>query len=176
MLATAVASLLFAIVILSHHHHQEFPARVLHNGSMVLTASSNLSTQEKGGTAAFNGNKEKISFKLTFLTDVEEEFDLPDLLKAAAEILGSGKFGSSYKATLTGGKVIVVKRFKEMNNVSKEEFYRHIKKLGRLRHPNIQPIVAFYYRKDEKLLVSDFVDNISLSFQLHGMFFLFILL
>ncbi|PWA52914.1 protein kinase-like domain-containing protein [Artemisia annua] len=168
VLATAVASLLFAIVILSRHHHQEFPAGVLHNGSMVLTASSNLRTQEKGGTAAFNGNKEKISFKLTFLTDVEEEFDLPDLLKAAAEILGSGRFGSSYKAALTGGKVIVVKRFKEMNNVSKEEFYRHIKKLGRLRHPNIQPIVAFYYRKDEKLLVSDFVDNISLSLQLHG--------
>lgn len=168
VVATAVAALIFAVVILSRRHHQEFPAGVLNNGSIVITSSPNLSTQEKGESSAQNVNKADLSMKLTFLTDEEHMFDLADLLKASAEILGSGMFGSSYKTALADGKVMVVKRFKQMNNLGKGEFYEHMKRLGKLRHPHVQPILAFYYRKDEKLLVSDYVDNLSLSLHLHG--------
>ncbi|KAK2659256.1 hypothetical protein Ddye_005789 [Dipteronia dyeriana] len=43
-----------------------------------------------------------------------------------------------------------------------------MRKLGSLSHPNLLPLVAFYYRKEEKLLVSDFVPNGSLASHLHG--------
>ncbi|KAA8535865.1 hypothetical protein F0562_030815 [Nyssa sinensis] len=43
-----------------------------------------------------------------------------------------------------------------------------MRRLGRLRHPNLLPLVAFYYRKEEKLLVSDYVDKVSLAVFLHG--------
>nr|XP_043622275.1 pollen receptor-like kinase 4 [Erigeron canadensis] len=166
--AIAVAAVIVAVIILIHHRNHEIPAGFPNNSSMVLAESANLSTQERGETSTQSGNQKNISIKLTFLTDDEERFDLTDLLKASAEILGSGMFGSTYKTALINGKVMVVKRFKQMNNLGKDEFYVHMKKLGRLRHPNIQPIIAFYYRKDEKLLVSEYVDNISLSFHLHG--------
>lgn len=172
VVATALAAVVYAVIILSRRHHQELPAGYPHNGS-ILTASANLSTQEKGETSAQNGNKVDVTMKLTFLTDDEHRFELTDLLKASAEILRGGMFGSSYKTALKDGKVMVVKRFKQMNNLGKEEFCDHIKRLGRLRHPNIQPIVAFYYRKDEKLLVSEYVENISLSYHLHGMLLFF---
>ncbi|KAJ6958646.1 pollen receptor-like kinase 1 [Populus alba x Populus x berolinensis] len=108
--------------------------------------------------------------KLSFVRDDREKFDLPDLLKASAEILGSGCFGSSYKAALSSGTMMVVKRFKQMNNVGKEEFQEHMRRLGRLKHSNLLPLVAYYYRKEEKLLITDFVEKGSLAVHLHGMF------
>ncbi|KAM3322770.1 pollen receptor-like kinase 4 [Capsicum chacoense] len=106
--------------------------------------------------------------KLYFVRRDREKFDLEDLLRAPAEVLGSGSFGSSYKADLPIGKPIVVRRFRQMNNVGKEDFHEHMRRLGKLSHPNVLPLVAFYYRKEEKLLVTDFVDNGSLASHLHG--------
>ncbi|GKV20460.1 hypothetical protein SLEP1_g30583 [Rubroshorea leprosula] len=106
--------------------------------------------------------------KLSFVRDDREKFELPDLLKASAEILGSGCFGASYKAAPTTGSAMVVKRFKKMNNVGREEFHEHMRRIGRLNHPNLLPLVAYYYRKEEKLLVTDFVHNGSLAVHLHG--------
>ncbi|KAJ6296462.1 hypothetical protein OIU78_024338 [Salix suchowensis] len=106
--------------------------------------------------------------KLSFVRDDRERFDLPDLLKASAEILGSGCFGSSYKAALSSGRMMVVKRFKQMNNVGREDFQEHMRRLGRLKHSNLLPLVAYYYRKEEKLLITDFVEKGSLAVHLHG--------
>ncbi|KAJ7952084.1 putative Receptor protein kinase [Quillaja saponaria] len=106
--------------------------------------------------------------KLAFLRDDRERFDLQDLLRASAEILGSATFGSSYKAGVADGQTVVVKRYKKMNNVGREEFHEHMGRLGCLNHPNLLPYVAYYYRKEEKLLLSDFVENGCLASQLHG--------
>ncbi|KAK3211373.1 hypothetical protein Dsin_016079 [Dipteronia sinensis] len=106
--------------------------------------------------------------KLIFVRDDRERFDLQDLLRASAEVLGSGSFGSTYKAVLLSGPAMVVKRFRHMNNVGREDFHERMRKLGSLSHPNLLPLVAFYYRKEEKLLVSDFVPNGSLASHLHG--------
>ncbi|MCE3051823.1 hypothetical protein HAX54_050890 [Datura stramonium] len=106
--------------------------------------------------------------KLYFVRRDREKFDLEDLLRAPAEVLGSGSFGSSYKAELPIGKPIVVRRFRQMSNMGKEDFHEHMRRLGKLSHPNVLPLVAFYYRREEKLLVTDFVDNGSLASHLHG--------
>ncbi|GMH10727.1 hypothetical protein Nepgr_012568 [Nepenthes gracilis] len=106
--------------------------------------------------------------KLCFIREDRDTFSLPDLLRASAEILGSGCFGSSYKVNLTDGAMAVVKRFKKMNNVGREEFQEHMRRIGRLSHPNLLPLVAYYFRKEEKLLVSDFVQKGSLAGHLHG--------
>nr|GMD80199.1 pollen receptor-like kinase 2 [Ipomoea batatas] len=106
--------------------------------------------------------------KLTFLRENVIKFDLPDLLKASAEILGNGVFGSTYKAALGSNQVVVVKRFRHMNKVGKEDFVEHMRRLGRLNHKNLLPILGFYYRKEEKLLVFDHVVKSSLASHLHG--------
>ncbi|CAN4085063.1 unnamed protein product [Withania somnifera] len=106
--------------------------------------------------------------KLSFIRDDRTRFDLQDLLRASAEVLGSGNLGSSYKALLMDGQAVVVKRFKKMNHVTKEDFHEHMRRLGRLSHPNLLPLVAYYYRKEEKLLVYDYASNGSLASHLHG--------
>eukprot|EP00252_Welwitschia_mirabilis_P005296 TRINITY_DN15804_c0_g1_i1.p1 TRINITY_DN15804_c0_g1~~TRINITY_DN15804_c0_g1_i1.p1 ORF type:complete len:303 (+),score=66.21 TRINITY_DN15804_c0_g1_i1:114-911(+) len=40
--------------------------------------------------------------------------------------------------------------------------------MGKLRHPNVLHLKAYYYAKDEKLLVYDYMPNGSLSSLLHG--------
>ncbi|KAM7262835.1 hypothetical protein ACFE04_000518 [Oxalis oulophora] len=105
--------------------------------------------------------------KLHFVRKDRENFELQDLLKASAEVLGSGSFGSSYKAVILDGPAMVVKRFRDMNNVGQEEFYEHMQKIGNLSHPNLLPLVAFYCGKEEKLLVSDYAPNGSVANYLH---------
>lgn len=106
--------------------------------------------------------------KLHFVRNDQERFTLQDMLRASAEVLGSGGFGSSYKAALSSGRAVVVKRFRFMSNIGREEFYDHMKKIGRLSHANLLPLIAFYYRKEEKLLVTNYISNGSLANLLHG--------
>ncbi|KAK9157805.1 hypothetical protein Scep_004379 [Stephania cephalantha] len=49
------------------------------------------------------------------------------------------------------------------------EFEVQMEGLGKVNHENIVPLRAFYYSKDEKLLVYDFMPAGSLSALLHAM-------
>ncbi|XP_050223651.1 probable leucine-rich repeat receptor-like protein kinase At1g68400 [Mercurialis annua] len=96
-------------------------------------------------------------------------FELEDLLRASAEMLGKGGFGTAYKAVLDDGNVVAVKRLKDGNNVGgKREFEQHMEILGRLRHVNLVSLKAYYFAREEKLLVYDFMPNGSLFWLLHG--------
>ncbi|XP_009597502.1 probable inactive receptor kinase At2g26730 [Nicotiana tomentosiformis] len=94
-------------------------------------------------------------------------FDLEDLLRASAEVLGKGSVGTSYKAVLEEGTTVVVKRLKDVV-VTRKEFEQQMDVLGKMKHENVLPLRAFYYSKDEKLLVSDYIPAGSLSSLLHG--------
>ena len=144
---------------IDHHHYNSLTTSHVNNQPLQkLEAEANANQAKRAGTT---------EGKLTFLRDDRHRFDLHDLLRASAEILGSGTFGASYKATIQCDSM-VVKRYKQMNSLGREEFHEHMRRLGRLVHPNLLPLVAYYYRKEEKLLVYDFVDNGSLAFHLHG--------
>ncbi|KAH7671650.1 Non-specific serine/threonine protein kinase protein [Dioscorea alata] len=119
-------------------------------------------------SVAMKAPKEVEHGKLVFVKEGAVRFELQDLLKASAEVLGSGNFGASYKAVLVSGHAVVVKRFKEMNRVGREDFQEHMRRLGRLSHPNLLPLQAYYYRKEEKLLVTEYYHNGSLAHLLHG--------
>ncbi|XP_038975953.1 probable inactive receptor kinase At2g26730 [Phoenix dactylifera] len=94
-------------------------------------------------------------------------FDLEDLLRASAEVLGKGSVGTSYKAVLEEGTTVVVKRLKDVV-ATKREFELHMETLGTVDNPNLLPLRAYYYSKDEKLLVLDYLPAGSLSSLLHG--------
>ena len=143
----------------------------LEAGKLERGSSANYAAASGGSTAGGGGrkgSKDGEHGKLLFVKEEREKFDLSDLLKASAEVLGSGNFGSSYKAVLMNGPSVVVKRFKEMNRVGREEFQEHMRRLGRLSNPNVLPLVAYYYRKEEKLIITNYILNGSLAHMLHG--------
>ncbi|KAJ6738528.1 hypothetical protein OIU74_003478 [Salix koriyanagi] len=104
---------------------------------------------------------------LVFFGNAARAFDLEDLLKASAEVLGKGTFGTAYKATLDVGLVVAVKRLKEVT-VPEKEFREKIERVGNMNHENLVPLRAYYYSRDEKLLVHDYMPMGSLSALLHG--------
>ncbi|KAK9051085.1 hypothetical protein SSX86_027711 [Deinandra increscens subsp. villosa] len=100
--------------------------------------------------------------------DETRRFELEDLLKASAEMLGKGGLGTAYKAVLDDGNVVAVKRLKEAIVGGKREFEQQMEVIGRLRNPNVVSLKAYYFAKDEKLLVYEYMSNGSLFWLLHG--------
>ncbi|KAJ0256373.1 Leucine-rich repeat protein kinase family protein [Hirschfeldia incana] len=106
-------------------------------------------------------------------------FGLSDLMIAEAHVLGnsggggsrpssSGNVGSAYKAVIASGLTVVVKRVTVMNQVNVDVFDKEIRNLGSLRHKNVLTPLAYHFRQDEKLLVFEYVPNLSLLHRLHG--------
>lgn len=115
-----------------------------------------------------SGVQEPEKNKLVFFEGCSYNFDLEDLLRASAEVLGKGSYGTAYKAVLEESTTVVVKRLKEVV-VGKRDFEQQMEIVGRVgQHPNVVPLRAYYYSKDEKLLVYDYFASGSLSTLLHG--------
>ncbi|KZV36450.1 Leucine-rich repeat protein kinase family protein [Dorcoceras hygrometricum] len=122
--------------------------------------------QERSSKNMVSGNQDANS-RLTFFEGCALAFDLEDLLRASAEVLGKGTFGTTYKAALEDATVVAVKRLKEVF-VGRKDFERQMETVGNIRHENVAPLRAYYYSKDEKLIVYDYFDQGSLSSLLHA--------
>ncbi|CAI0469557.1 unnamed protein product [Linum tenue] len=120
-----------------------------------------------GGTESDGTERSKLVF-YDGGKDQPMPFELEDLLKASAEMLGKGSLGTVYKAVLDGGWTVAVKRLKDANPCGRREFEQYMEVIGKLKHPNIVRFRAYYYAKEEKLLVYDFMPNGSLHWLLHG--------
>ena len=121
-----------------------------------------------------SGVQEPEKNKLVFFEGSSYNFDLEDLLRASAEVLGKGSYGTAYKAILEESMTVVVKRLKEVV-VGKKDFEQQMDFIGRVgQHTNVVPLRAYYYSKDEKLLVYDYIPAGNLHTLLHGMHFFFL--
>ncbi|XP_024035556.1 probable inactive receptor kinase At2g26730 [Citrus sinensis] len=106
---------------------------------------------------------------LVFIEDEQPAgFKLNDLLKAPAEGLGKGIFGNSYKALLEGRAPVVVKRLRDLKPLITEEFRKQLLVIADQKHPNLLPLLAYYFSNDEKLLVYKFAGNGNLFNRIHG--------
>ncbi|PIN01756.1 Serine/threonine protein kinase [Handroanthus impetiginosus] len=96
-------------------------------------------------------------------------FTADDLLCATAEIMGKSSYGTAYKATLEDNNQVAVKRLREKITKGVKEFEVEVAQLGKIRHPNILALRAYYLGpKGEKLLVYDYLPNGSLASFLHA--------
>ncbi|XP_024018161.1 probable leucine-rich repeat receptor-like protein kinase IMK3 isoform X1 [Morus notabilis] len=96
-------------------------------------------------------------------------FTADDLLCATAEIMGKSTYGTVYKATLEDGHQVAVKRLREKITKSQKEFETEVNVLGKIRHPNLLALRAYYMGpKGEKLLVFDHMPRGSLATFLHA--------
>ncbi|XP_058069144.1 probable leucine-rich repeat receptor-like protein kinase At1g68400 [Magnolia sinica] len=110
--------------------------------------------------------------EMVFFEGCEGFETVEDLLRASAEMLGKGSVGSTYKAVMEGGgKAVVVKRVRERGRRKVgdwKEVDGLMREIGRLRHANVVGLRAYYWSKDEMLLVYDYMRNGSLHSLLHG--------
>ncbi|KAG0475391.1 hypothetical protein HPP92_015077 [Vanilla planifolia] len=157
------ALLLFVIIILLYSLRTKGrKANRTEVNSFEIARNENPKDDYSSGTQA-STNK-----KLVFLEGCSYKFGLEDLLSASAEALGMGPNGATFKVALEDGTTVVVKRLKPVG-IGKKEFKQKMEIIGKLgKHPNIAPLLAYYYSEDEKLMVYGYVSTGILSNILHG--------
>ncbi|KAF9614991.1 hypothetical protein IFM89_021545 [Coptis chinensis] len=84
--------------------------------------------------------------------------------------LGEGGFGSVYWGKTTDGLQIAVKKLKAMNSKAEMEFAVEVEVLGRVRHKNLLGLRGYCAGADQRLIVYDYMPNLSLLSHLHGQF------
>ncbi|XP_031109138.1 probable inactive receptor kinase At2g26730 [Ipomoea triloba] len=169
--SVAAFLLLLLILFLCLRKSRRKEAEKTQKPSEVTRAAAAAAAGEAGTSSSKDdvtgGSMEGERNKLVFFDGGGYSFDLEDLLRASAEVLGKGSVGTSYKAVLEEGTTVVVKRLKDVA-VSRKEFEQQLEGLGKLKNENVLPLRAFYFSKDEKLLVFDYMPAGSLSALLHG--------
>ncbi|KAF3431929.1 hypothetical protein FNV43_RR26665 [Rhamnella rubrinervis] len=100
--------------------------------------------------------------------DTQVAFDLDELLKASAFVLGKSGIGIVYKVVLEDGLTLAVRRLGEGGSQRFKEFQTEVEAIGKIRHPNIVTLRAYYWSVDEKLLIYDYIPNGNLSAAIHG--------
>lgn len=132
------------------------------------------SIHRKGSSSSRRGSnngKGNMAVDLVVVNNEKGVFGLSDLMRASAEVLGNGSSGSAYKAVMANGVAVVVKRMREMNALGRDQFDAEVRQLASLRHWNILTPLAYHFRKDEKLLVYEYIPKGSLLYLLHGMIY-----
>ncbi|XP_016443234.1 putative inactive receptor kinase At1g48480 [Nicotiana tabacum] len=165
--------ILFVLCRTTSDKKRSFETSVIKQTETEVSVEKQIVESENGGgnngysVAAALSTSENGAKKLVFFGDYYKAFDLEDLLKASAEVLGKGTFGTAYKAVLEIGTIVAVKRLKDVA-ISEKEFRDKIETVGAMNHENLVPLRAYYYSGEEKLLVYDYMPMGSLSAFLHG--------
>ncbi|XP_059304682.1 probable inactive receptor kinase At4g23740 [Lycium ferocissimum] len=148
--------LVIAAVLITRYSKKEGKS-----GDTEKSFKKEATVSRKGASSSQHGEG-----NLAFFEGCNLAFDLEDLLRASAEVLGKGTFGTTYKAALEDSTTVVVKRLKE--SVGRKDFEQQMQVVGNIRHENVAPLRAYYYSKDEKLMVYDFYSQGSASLMLHA--------
>lgn len=140
-----------------------FDSRILDNAEAAgeKTSEFSIASVESG----------KGSSSLVILsTQVANQLNFEDLMRAPAELIERGRHGTTYKVFLTEVIALSVKRVRDWK-ISVSDFKTRMQQIDLVKHPNVLPILAFYCSTQEKLIVYEFQKNGSLFSLLHGTFF-----
>nr|AGN12871.1 putative receptor kinase 3 [Leavenworthia alabamica] len=77
--------------------------------------------------------------------------------------LGQGGFGIVYKGRLLDGQEIAVKRLSKTSVQGTDEFKNEVRLIARLQHINLVRLLACCVDEDEKILIYEYLENLSLD-------------
>ncbi|KAI5679528.1 hypothetical protein M9H77_00755 [Catharanthus roseus] len=133
-------------------------------------------------TVSFNSNSglsaefgQDTSIVLLFpnktINDVKD-LTISELLKATdnfnqANIIGCGGFGLVYKATLTNGTKLAIKKLTGDMGLMEREFKAEVEVLSTARHENLVALQGYCVHDGNRLLIYSYMENGSLDYWLH---------
>ncbi|KAL3830845.1 hypothetical protein ACJIZ3_019647 [Penstemon smallii] len=96
----------------------------------------------------------------------KEGFNYQDLVVATRNfsdtaIVGKGACGTVYKATMSDGEILAVKKLKSRGEGASTDnsFCAEISTLGKIRHKNIVKLYGFCYHNDSNLILYEYMAN-----------------
>ncbi|XP_043718559.1 leucine-rich repeat receptor protein kinase EMS1 [Telopea speciosissima] len=78
-------------------------------------------------------------------------------------IIGDGSFGLVYKACLSDGATVAVKKLSEDAFQGLREFHAEMETLGKIRHPNLVKILGYCVSGTDRILIYEFIERGSLD-------------
>ncbi|XP_048435318.1 LRR receptor-like serine/threonine-protein kinase RPK2 [Pyrus x bretschneideri] len=75
----------------------------------------------------------------------------------ASNCIGNGGFGATYKAEISPGIVVEIKRLSDGRFQGVQQFHAEIKTLGRLRHPNLVTLLGYHASDTEMFLIYNYL-------------------
>lgn len=82
-------------------------------------------------------------------------------------LIGTGGFGSTYKAELFPGYLVAVKRLSIGRFQGAQQFDAEIRTLGRIRHKNLVTLIGFYVGESEMFLIYNYLCGGNLETFIH---------
>eukprot|EP01018_Ginkgo_biloba_P039277 Gb_23729 [translate_table: standard] len=86
---------------------------------------------------------------------------------SVGNLIGNGGFGATYKAELTPGFLVAVKRLSIGKFQGIQQFDTEIRTLGRIRHPNLVTLIGYHASKSEMFLIYNYLPGGNLESFIH---------
>ncbi|WOL11176.1 hypothetical protein Cni_G19938 [Canna indica] len=161
-------SLLFAVVLLICRDQAKSRSSCSQIASNIEAApalrslghlrSSSLAAVRDESSASYDPSLDEVS--MSELVAATRNF-------AADGIIGDGSFGFVYKAQLSSGTTVAVKRLSADAVHGVREFKAEMDTLGRIRHPNLTRMLGFCVAGRDRVLIYEYVERGSLDMWLH---------
>lgn len=109
---------------------------------------------------------------LVTFTDTPIELNYDNVVGATGNfsnrnLIGTGGFGSTYKAELVPGFLVAVKRLSIGRFQGVQQFDAEIRTLGRIRHSNLVTLIGYYVGEAEMFLVYNYLSGGNLETFIH---------
>lgn len=100
--------------------------------------------------------------EIKVFTDIGVPLNFQHVVKAtdcfsAGKCIGCGGFGATYKAEISPGVVVAVKRLAVGRFHCIQQFHAEIKTLGRIRHPHLVTLIGYHASESEMFLIYNYL-------------------
>ncbi|CAL5325914.1 unnamed protein product [Camellia sinensis] len=100
--------------------------------------------------------------EVTIFTDIRVPLTFEDIVRAtgsfnASNCIGSGGFGTTYKAEISPGVLVAIKRLAVGRFQGVQQFDAELKTLGRLQHPNLVTLIGYHASETEMFLIYNYL-------------------
>lgn len=114
-----------------------------------------------------SGRKEVVTFN-----NIEIPLSYEKVVRATGNfsvgnLIGNGGFGATYKAELTSGLFVAVKRLSVGKFQGIQQFDTEIRTLGRIRHPNLVTLIGYHASDSEMFLIYNYLPGGNLESFIH---------
>ncbi|CAL9049704.1 unnamed protein product [Musa banksii] len=102
--------------------------------------------------------------EVTLFTDIGAPVTFESVVRAtgnfnASNCVGHGGFGATYKAEISPGVLVAIKRLSLGRFQGVQQFHAEIKTLGRLRHPNLVTLIGYHLSEEEMFLIYNYLSG-----------------
>ncbi|KAL3597043.1 hypothetical protein D5086_008680 [Populus alba] len=100
--------------------------------------------------------------EVTIFTDIGVTLTFENVVRAtgsfnASNCIGNGGFGATYKAEISPGVLVAIKRLAVGRFQGIQQFHAEIKTLGRLHHPNLVTLIGYHASETEMFLIYNYL-------------------